>query len=106
MTKRKKLTEEELDRQNELALADPTLSVTAKGVEFCREWAAMYEDQAAEYEAKANSCRPAARGAYRSNRAQVLKARDAMIGNASFQLEWLRRHRPAIYDEIKKGEGS
>jgi hypothetical protein len=23
-----------------------------------------------------------------------------MAGNLAFQLEWLRRHRPAIYDEV------
>lgn len=96
-----KFTEEELARQNEIALADPTLSITAKDVEFCREWAARYEAKAAQYQIKSEWCRPTARGAYGSHRTQALKARDAMLGNAAFQLEWLRRHRPAIYDEVK-----
>lgn len=101
MIKRKKLTEKELARQNEIALADNTLNITADSVIFCRDMAAKYEEKAAEYADLAKSAPPAARGAYSSRKSQVSKARKAMLANAALQLEWLKRHRPEIYNEIK-----
>jgi cob(I)alamin adenosyltransferase len=98
---RSKISEEELAVVNERALADKTLNIGAEDVKWCRKFVAKYEAKAKKHEAKALRCTSQQYGAYRSNAAQARKARDAMDANLEFQLEWLRRHRPDVYNEVK-----
>jgi hypothetical protein len=84
----------------ERKLNNAELNITAEDIEFCRTSIRVYEAKAATYEAKAETAPVRKRGAYISHQKQSERARDRMAGNLAFQLEWLRRHRPAIYDEV------
>jgi hypothetical protein len=76
----------------EISLADPTLNINIDDVNFSREM--IGADSTSD---------PQQRGGYKSHQSRNEQNRDRMKDNLAFQLEWLRRHRPAIYDEVKQG---
>jgi hypothetical protein len=77
------------------------LNIGIADIEWDRKIIKEYEDKIASFEAKANESAGPRKGAYLGQITKTKKALDAMSGNLAYHLDWLRRHRPAIYDEVK-----
>lgn len=86
----------------ESKLADPTLAIDADIIDFSREMIAAYKRAIGLFQTKAKSAsNPQKRGGYKSHQFRNEQNLDRMQSNLAFQLEWLKRHRPTIYDEVK-----
>ncbi len=85
----------------EKKMTDTDLNITDDDIKFCRHMIAVYDAKALKFKAKALAAPTKKKGAYISHQRQSEKAASRMVGNLAFQLEWLKRHRPKVYDEVK-----
>jgi hypothetical protein len=89
-------------RKIEDKLADPTLEIGADNIAFNRAMIASFKAYIAFFQAKADvATSPQQRGGYKSHQNRSVLNLQKAENNLAFQLDWLRRHRPAIYDEVK-----
>jgi hypothetical protein len=77
------------------------LNISATDVQWDRKFISQYEADIKKFEQKRDSSKGRRRGAYQSQITQKKKALDAMSGNLAYHLEWLRRYKPEVYEEIK-----
>ncbi|MHC4195643.1 MAG: hypothetical protein ACYSYU_10810 [Planctomycetota bacterium] len=78
------------------------INVTRKDVEFCRNTAEKYLAEAAALEAKAKTCKPKQRGAYRSHAKQKRDSAARMQANADAQMGWLAENNFDLWLELKE----
>lgn len=77
------------------------LNITANDVAWDRKFIAEYEAKLREFEIKRDGSKGPRRGAYQSQITQKKKALDSMSGNLGYHLDWLRRYKPDVYEEVK-----
>ncbi len=79
--------------------------ISKEDVLFCRDTVAKYLAQAKAYEAKAETCEPRQRGAYRSNATQKRKSAQHMQANHDALMGELVQSNFPLYLELKETEG-
>ena len=83
-----------------MTISFPDIVITKENVLFCRRKVAQYLEEARQYEAKAETCKPSQRGAYRSHAAQARKIALSMQGNEAAQMSWLAENNPPLWKEL------
>ncbi|MHC4464809.1 MAG: hypothetical protein ACYS30_25775 [Planctomycetota bacterium] len=76
-------------------------NITADDIKWDRHLIREYEAKIRDYEAKADASKGPRRGAYRGLVTKTKKGLDAMSGNLAYHLDWLRRFKPDVYEQMK-----
>jgi hypothetical protein len=78
------------------------LNITAEDVKWDRKFIAEYETDIKKFEVERDNSEGRRRGAYKSQIKQKKRALDAMSGNLSYHLAWLKKYKPDVYEEVMK----
>lgn len=77
------------------------LNISAETVKWDRKIIKEYEEKIKEFEGKAAAAKGSRRGAYKANVTRTRKNLDAMSGNLAYHLQWLKRFKPEVCEEVK-----
>jgi hypothetical protein len=89
-------------RKNTMYLPEEKdLNVNAEDIKSDRKIIAEHEAKIKDFEAKAAAANGPRRGAYQGHVTKTKKSLDAMSGNLAYHLDWLRRFKPTVYEEVK-----
>lgn len=82
------------------------INITKEDVQFCRRKVAEYLARAEELEAKAQSCKPAQRGGYRSHAVQCRKNAQRMRANEASQMGWLAENNFELWENLNESQNN